>query len=208
MADCQRILDAEAQSGAHVMTDQTMRYMHPWHEMAQMAKSGGIGDIFFVQGDYIHDMWSHYSPRESITHRGASTSRTRRTFCWAEGCPSSRSDPWTVDSPVSEVYAYSNKLSIPVFPDDDCYIVILQFESGAAGKVYVTSGCSGHGMGEGMGGGFLAVYGTAGTLWKGKLYRRDEEPADIEEPATDAVVGGHGWGARYSISGPAGRQDQ
>ena len=49
-------------------------------------------------------------------------------------------------------------------------------------------------MGEGMGGGFLAVYGTEGTLWKGKLYRRGEEPTSIEQPAADAVVGGHGWG--------------
>ena len=79
VADCQRILDAEAQSGAHVMTDQTMRYMHPWHEMAQIAKSGQIGDIFFLQGDYIHDMWSHYAPRASTTRPGASTNRTRRT---------------------------------------------------------------------------------------------------------------------------------
>ena len=34
VADAQRILDAEAKSGRHVMTDQTMRYLHPctkWH---------------------------------------------------------------------------------------------------------------------------------------------------------------------------------
>ena len=45
-----------------------------------------------------------------------------------------------------------------------------------------------------MGGGFLAVYGTEGPLWKGKLYRRDQEPVVIEEAATPNVVGGHGWG--------------
>jgi predicted dehydrogenase len=95
---------------------------------------------------------------------------------------------------MTEVYAYSNKLSIPVFPADDCYIVILQFAIGIAGKVYVTSGYSGHGIGEGMGGGFLAVYGAEGTLWKGKLYRRDQEPVTIEESVAHQVVGGHGWG--------------
>ncbi len=192
--DCQRILDAEAQSGTHVMTDQTMRYMHPWHEMAMMAKSGEVGDVFFVQGDYIHDMWSHYSPEGAHHTPWRIDKQNPQNILLGGGCHPLDLILWTVESPVTEVYAYSNKMSVPMFPDDDCYIVILQFENGAAGKVYVTSGCSGHGMGEGMGGGFLAVYGTEGTLWKGKHYRRDHEPADIEEPVTDAVVSGHGWG--------------
>ncbi len=194
VADCQRILDAEANSGARVMTDQTMRYMHPWHQMALIAKSGQIGDIFFLQGDYIHDMWSHYAPEGQHHTPWRIDKQNPQNILLGGGSHPLDLILWTVESPVTEVHAYSNKLSIPVFPDDDCYIVILQFESGAIGKVYVTSGCSGHGMGEGMGGGFLAVYGTEGTLWKGKLYRRDHDPVPVEEPAADAVVGGHGWG--------------
>ena len=49
-------------------------------------------------------------------------------------------------------------------------------------------------MGEGMGGGFLAVYGTEGTLWKGQLFRRGHEPVPIEESSAHEVIGGHGWG--------------
>ncbi|MEM7134485.1 MAG: Gfo/Idh/MocA family oxidoreductase [Chloroflexota bacterium] len=193
-ADAQRILDAEAQTGLHVMTDQTMRYMHPWHEMALMAKSGDVGDIFFVQGDYIHDMWHHYSPEGRHFTPWRIDQENPQNILLGGGCHPLDLMLWTVDSPVVEVYAYSNKMSIPVFPADDCYIVILQFANGVTGKVYVTSGCSGHGMGEGMGGGHLAVYGTEGTLWKGKLYRRDEEPVVIEEALEYEVVGGHGWG--------------
>jgi UDP-N-acetylglucosamine 3-dehydrogenase len=193
-ADAQRVLAAEAQSGRHVMTDQTMRYMHPWHEMAQLAKSGTIGDIFFVQGDYIHDMWSHYAPEGKHHTPWRIDQQNPQNILLGGGCHPLDLILWTVDSPVSEVYAYSNKLSIPVFPADDCYIMILQFANGVTGKVFVTSGCSGHGMGEGMGGGFLAVYGTAGTLWKGKLYRRNEEPVTLEASSAHAVVGGHGWG--------------
>ena len=94
---------------------------------------------------------------------------------------------------MAEVYAYSSKLSIPEFPSDDCYILILKFENGVLGKVYVTSGCSGEGVAKGMGGGFLAVYGTEGTLWKGKLYRRDQETVALEDTSAREVVGGHGW---------------
>lgn len=194
VADAQRILAAEARSGRHVMTDQTMRYMHPWHEMALLAKAGGIGDLFFIQGDYIHDMWHHYSPQGKHYTGWRIDPANPQNILLGGGCHPLDLILWTVDSPVTEVYAYSNKLSMPVFPADDCYIVILQFANGITGKVYVTSGCAGHGMGEGMGGGFLAVYGTEGTLWKGKLYRRDEEPVAIEESSAHNVVGGHGWG--------------
>ena len=55
-----------------------------------------------------------------------------------------------------EVFAYGNKMTVSEFPSDDCYIVSLQFQSGALGKVFVTSGCSGHGM--------LDVYGAEGSL--------------------------------------------
>ncbi|MEM7344929.1 MAG: Gfo/Idh/MocA family oxidoreductase [Chloroflexota bacterium] len=192
--DAQRILDAEAQSGKHVMTDQTMRYMHPWQEMAQLAQSGGIGDVFFVQGDYIHDMWSYYAPEGQHHTPWRIDQHNPQNILLGGGCHPLDLILWTVDSPVTEVYAYSNKLSIPVFPDDDCYIVMLQFENGVSGKVFVTSGCSGHGMGEGMGGGFLAVYGTEGTLWKGKLFRRDQEPVSLDADTEEEVIGGHGWG--------------
>ena len=50
-----------------------------------------------------------------------------------------------------------------------------------------------HYLTRGMGGGFLAVYGTEGTLWKGKLYGRDQETVEFEDSATGEVVGGHGW---------------
>lgn len=194
LADARRILAAEQQTGLHVMTDQTMRYLHPWHEMATMARAGDIGDIFFVQGDYIHDMWHYYSPEGRHFTPWRIDRENPQNILLGGGCHPLDLMLWTVESPVTEVYAYSNKRSIPVFPADDSYIVILKFENGVNGKVFVTSGCSGHGMGEGMGGGFLAVYGTEGTLWKGRLYRRDQEPAPVEESSAHEAVGGHGWG--------------
>ena len=83
-----------------------------------------------------------------------------------------------------EVFAYGNKMTVPEFPSDYCYIISLQFQSGPLGKVFVTSGCSGHGM--------LAVYGAEGSLWQGKLYRRAEEPIVLED-RQDEIVGRHGW---------------
>ena len=190
VADARRIIEAADRTGLTVMTDHTIRYMYPWREMSLAAKSGEIGDVFFVQGDYIHDMWSIYQPGE----RGHTPWRIDRenpqNILLGGGCHPIDNMLSTVESPVAEVFAYSSKRSVPEFPSDDCYIVMLKFENGVLGKVFVSSGCSGHGMGGGM----LAVYGTEGTLWNGKLYRRGEEPVDLPDSSEDAAVGGHGWG--------------
>ncbi len=190
MADAQRIIYAADQTGLTVMTDHTVRYMYPWREMSLAARSGEIGDIFFVQGDYIHDMWSIYQPGEHRHTPWRIDRQHPQNILLGGGCHPIDSILSTVDSPVVEVFAYSSKMSVPEFPADDCYIVMLKFENGVLGKVFVSSGCSGHGMGGGM----LAVYGTEGTLWNGKLYRRGEEPVTLPNVSDEAAVGGHGWG--------------
>lgn len=53
IADARRIVEAAERSDRCVMTDHTMRYMHPWGPMAQAAQQGRIGEIFFIQGDYL-----------------------------------------------------------------------------------------------------------------------------------------------------------
>ena len=59
-ADARRMIEVEERTGLHVMTDQTMRYVYPWREMVLATKTGEIGETFFVQGDYIHDMTAWY----------------------------------------------------------------------------------------------------------------------------------------------------
>jgi len=193
VADAKKIIDAQSKTNLHVMTDHTMRYMYPWREMALAAKSGRIGKVFFIQGDYIHDMWHYYSPQGSRYTPWRIDKHHPQNILLGGGCHPIDLMLWTIEAPVVEVYAYSNKFSVPEFPSDDCYILILKFENGVLGKVYVTSGYSGEGMAKGMGGGFLAVYGTEGTLWKGKLYRRDQKPVELEDTSVGEVVGGHGW---------------
>lgn len=194
VADAERMIEAADRSDRHLMADHTVRYMYPWHEMSVAAQAGDVGDIFFIQGDYIHDMWSHYSP-DGVRHTPWRIDRSNpQNILLGGGCHPIDLMIDTIDSPVSEVFGYASKKSAPDFPADDCYIVILKFENGTLGKVYVTSGCSGEGMEDGAGGGFLAVYGTQGTLWKGQLYRRGQKTADLPDTSAGASVGGHGWG--------------
>ncbi len=188
--DAQRVIDKAEETGLEVMTDHTFRYMHPWRETALAAREGTVGDVFFVQGDYIHDMWSYYSPEgESHTPWRIDLDHPQNILLGG-GCHPIDLMLWAVGAPVSEVHAYSSKMSIPEFPSDDCYILSLKFANGVLGKVFVSSGCSGHGMG----GGPLAVYGTEGSLWNGRIYRRGARTRQLAERSPGSTVGGHGWG--------------
>jgi len=188
-ADAQRMLAAASTTGLQVMVDHTMRYIHPWEAIAREAQVGRVGKIFFVQGDYVHDMSEQYWPHAKHHTPWRVDKQHPQNILLGGGCHPLDLMLWTVNAPVTEVYAYSNKLSMPEFPSDDCYILMLQFATGVMGKVLVTSGCSGHIPQE-----FLAVFGTEGTLFQGKLIRRGEKPITLEETGSGALVGGHGWG--------------
>lgn len=189
VADARLIIRAAADRGVCVMTDHTMRYVHPYGRMVKMAQNGDIGKVFFIQGDYVHDMWSYYSEKGKNHTPWRSDQHDPQNILLGGGCHAIDLILWAAGSPVREVCCYSNKLSIPEFPDDDCYILIMRFENEVLGKVHVTSGCSGHGYGD-----FLEIYGNNGTLTKGDLVRRGEDPTPLAEEAGGAVVGGHGWG--------------
>ena len=190
VADARRVLEAIAKTGRHVMTDHTMRYVYPWRETALAARNGQVGKIFFVQGDYIHDMWDFYSPQGIYYTSWRADARHPQNILLGGGCHAIDLMLWAVDSPVAEVFGYSNKLSIPEFPAADCYIVILRFENGAQGKVFVTCGCSGHGA-QGT---FLDVFGTDGTISNGRFIRRGQETKDLINTSGGNVTAGHGWG--------------
>ena len=192
--DAQRILDTEARTGLQVMTDHTVRYMSPWKEMARLVQTGDIGRVFFVEGNYIHDMLAYYSAQGRSYTPWRVDQQNPQNILLGGGCHPIDLMLWAVGERVTEVFAYSNKLSVPEFPSDDCYILLLKFENEVMGKIFVTSGCSAQTLEGEIGGGYLAAYGVDGTLWRGKRYRRGEEPVAIDLDTAQTAVGGHGWG--------------
>lgn len=191
--DAHRLVEAQQRTGLQVMADHTARYLYPYHEMVLAARAGEIGQVFFTQGDYLHDMWAHYSPQGDRHTPWRIDSDNPQNILLGGGCHALDTMLWAINSPVEEVYGYSNKMSAPDFPADDCYILVLRFTNGVLGKIFVASGCSGDDWEKG-GCGHIALYGTEGTLYQGMLSRRGEESQRLEEPAIDAAVGGHGWG--------------
>ena len=190
VSDAERVIKVAEETGLTVMVDHTIRYMYPWREMSEAARAGEIGKIFFIQGDYIHDMSSIYQPDGNRHTPWRIDSENPQNILFGGGCHPIDNILSTINSQVVELFAYSSKECVPAFPADDCYILMLKFKNGVLGKVFVTSGCSG----EGIGGGLLAIYGDQGTLLHGKLHRRGKKPKTLRKLSRNTEVGGHGWG--------------
>jgi UDP-N-acetylglucosamine 3-dehydrogenase len=170
LADCRKLVQTVDETGMTFMVSQFMRFEPIYKKIKQIYDAGQIGRAFFVEGSYIHDMRSLYDP---TTWR--SDPKTAQDILIGGGCHPFDLLRWAVGSDVAEVHAYANGYATPNFPLDDCYIFTFQFENGCVGKVLATSGCRGHGMGEG----FLSIYGTEGTIWKNHIHHSDGRREEI-----------------------------
>ena len=168
----------------HIDFDQFIRTTDPEHKacvqqiLQNIYDQGEIGRAFFVEGSYIHDMRTYYTPR---TWR--SDPENPQNILIGGGCHPLDLLRWAVGSDIEEVHAYSNGYAATDFPLDDCYIYSCKFQNGCIGKVLVTSGCKGHGMGEG----FLSIYGTEGTIWQNKLYTSQGGIEEIQFEKQDSI---------------------
>ena len=178
LRDCQNMVKAVDETGRTFMVSQFMRFEPLYQSIKKIYDKGMIGQAFFVEGSYIHDMSRYYDQK---TWR--SDPNNPQNILIGGGCHPLDLLRWALGAELEEVHAYANGYAAPNFVLDDCYIFTCKFDNDCMGKVLVTSGCKGRGMGEG----FLSIYGTKGTIWKDKLYTADGKTKDIPAEKYNAV---------------------
>lgn len=180
LQDCKDMVRAVDETGLIFMASQFMRFRPKHLAIKKLYDDGQLGEAFFVEGSYIHDMTSIYARNTWRSDR-----KNPQNILIGGGCHPLDLLRWTVGSEIEEVHAYSNGYAARDFILDDCYIFSCRFENGCLGKVLVTTGCKGHGMGEG----FLSIYGTRATVWRDRLYSAEGEPKDIPSEELDSIQG-------------------
>ena len=178
LQDCKDMVGAVDETGLTFMASQFMRFRPKHQAIKKLYDDGVLGRAFFVEGSYIHDMNSIYA-----RNTWRSNPKNPQNILIGGGCHPLDLLRWAVGSEIREVHAYSNGYAAREFVLDDCYIFSCKFEDGCLGKVLVTTGCKGHGMGEG----FLSIYGTEATVWRGRLYPAEGQPTDIPSEELDPM---------------------
>jgi len=149
--------------------------------------SGEIGEAFFVEGSYVHDQYEYLHLGGKYFTPWRLDKEHPRNYLIADGTHPLCELMRVLGEDVDEAFGYSSHRAEPAIPSDDFHIMIFKFKGGCIGKIVVTIGCKGDGMGEGS----CNVYGTKGTIYKGKIFFHNQEPRDIKLEEETLEVRGH-----------------
>ena len=186
--EARAIRAAEAKTDRVVMVDYTMRYSHPWGSMMVAARQGQVGDVFYLGGIYIHDMYDWFAADGKCRTPWRTDAKHPQNTLLGGGCHGLDLIQCIMgEDPIVEVTCYANHLSGSAMPMEDLYLVAMKFASGVVGKIFVTTGCN-----RGDFGPMLEVYGTDGTLVDGKLLKRGSEPQELDKLVEVSELS-HSW---------------
>ncbi|MDH2442855.1 Gfo/Idh/MocA family oxidoreductase [Amnibacterium sp. CER49] len=165
------------ETGLTFLAGNNYHFRPDYRALVEAYRNGDIGKAWLAEGDYVSNLQAMYGASGRTPWR--SDSRNPQNILLGGGVHPMGLMLWALQDEAVEVMAYSNHLSEPVLPIDDCYVMIIKFKGGAIGRITAAAGSRGHVPD----GGHIALRGTAGSLWGGKLYRDDEHrghPAVVE----------------------------
>lgn len=171
LADAEKLVRAVDQSGMKFMVGQSYRRTPIGVLPKQLLDEGALGTIFHAVAamyqnklrQFAGSPWyaSKEHPRAALLGTGIHAVDMLR---WLMG-------------EVEEAFAYSNHLAYPDFPDDDFTTVLYRFEGGVIGRVDIAYAPV---LPKGAGGLSVSLYGTHGSLEKGKFFRSESGGQDWE----------------------------
>ncbi len=184
MDQVHQMLDAEERSGKQLGINQVLRTNPRMVEAKRMADSGYLGDLFYGEADYVHNI-SHL-----IIGGWRGDLEQRHTPFIGGGCHMIDLLRWCMGE-VDEVFAYGSHkcLTQEQYPFDDCNISVLKFANGACGKFGATYGCKRPSFRNFM------LYGTEATYVAGRDFDEvtvNDHPGEVIK--VEIGVKGHPYG--------------
>jgi predicted dehydrogenase len=133
-----------------------LRFDKYFQGVKKIIEAGALGDIFYVECDYIHDLryqakLEPWKLAEEIPVLGG-------------GCHPIDLLRWYAGN-ITEVASFSNNIAFPAMKHDSSMVTMLKFDSGCIGKVTSLYGCVSP-MPERYN---LSIYGTKGTIIRGRM---------------------------------------
>lgn len=165
LADLQRMTEAARASDRKTMVGQILRFNPFNQEVQRLCASGALGELFYLEADYIHNLQYQGDPSRINPHLGNINWYLEHEKVLVGGC-SHQFDllRWFADSYAIEVQGYGNSIAFPEMKHADCMCAVVKLASGAVCKL---TGAYGN-VGPRPDFNNLQVYGTRGTIRAGK----------------------------------------
>ena len=152
--DIEDIVKAANKANTKFMVGQICRFTPSFVKTKELIDNGTLGDIYFVESEYVHDYMNIVNPKDGVKHWRADNARHGVI---GGGCHAVDLLRWLAGDP-EEVFAYGTHKLLPQVTYDDSTIAIMKFPGEIAGKVYVSTGCKRDYTMR------TVVYGTKGTV--------------------------------------------
>ncbi len=188
MEDIERMVAAARASDRKTAVGHILRFNPFCTEVHRLCASGEMGEIFYLEADYIHNLFGQADPVRINPQIG--------NINWyleyekpMVGGGAHQLDllRWFAGSDVVEAFGYGNSIAFPAMKNNDCMSAVFKMASGAVAKVTALYGNIGPRPEHNN----LEVYGTKGTIRGGKFMRGEGHDLTEEVDLTDRAIGGH-----------------
>jgi predicted dehydrogenase len=164
-----------------------LRFNPVFEAVHALCRSGRLGEIYYLEGDYIHNLL--YQANQTDTATGVNWYLDFEKPIVGGGSHPLDLLRWFTGAQVIEASGYSARQAFPAMREDDCQVALLRFDTGAIAKVAALYGprCE---MAPYYN---LRVYGTLGTVEKDQTAIAIE-PGNVHprfEPIPGARLSGH-----------------
>ncbi|MGB9596318.1 MAG: Gfo/Idh/MocA family protein [Candidatus Poribacteria bacterium] len=164
-----------------------LRFNPVFEAIYKLCRSGGLGQIFYMEGDYIHNLL--YQANQTDTYTGVNWYLEYEKPLVGGGSHPLDLLRWFSGNQVIEAMGYSNKMGFSAMKEDDCQVALFKFDSGAIAKV-TASYAPRSSMAPYYN---LRIYGTKGTVERDQVaISKDDNDVHPEfKPIEADRVSGH-----------------
>jgi predicted dehydrogenase len=180
---------AAAQPDLKIQVGYILRFNPVFARLHAHARAGDLGDLYYLEGDYIHNLL--YQANQTDTLTGRNWYLEEEIPMVGGGCHALDLLRWISGKEVVRTWAYATHKAFPAMQHDDCQVALFQFADGSIAKVAALYAprC---GMAPYYN---LRAYGTNGTVERDTV--AISASADDVHPAFQPVdaerVAGHGY---------------
>ena len=185
--DLQAMTDAARNSECKTMVGQILRFNPFYSEVHRLCAEGELGEIFYLEADYIHHLMNQADPARINPHIGNINWYLEHEKVIVGGAVHQFDLlRWYCDSNAVEVMGYGNSIAFPQMKHPDCMTAVFKMASGATAKVTGAYGI----VGPRPDFCNLEVYGTKGSVRGGKVIRgTGHDDVTIEDISTKSISG-------------------
>jgi len=165
------MLAAEKNPHLKTMVGQILRFNPLFIEIKRIIEKGTLGKIFYLEGDYIHNLKSQADKEKYNREIKMNWYLERELPMVGGGCHPLDLLRWFVQDELGEVQAYGNRLTFSEMKNDSSVVAIFKFRGGCLGKVTALyEPIAPYAYANNIG-----VYGTKGTILRDTICLEEKE---------------------------------